>query len=1595
MSMDLTGIRNRNEYYTNHYFASIFEENASDTIKRWREAAQGTELRTPWALLREAGKRYFLIRGKQERRRSAAAHLEAVTGIAREILEALGYEAAGARPELAEIPNVGKVPVALEIRKENGAPLLWCILANSLDNVSFDDEEETETTDILSCSPLAADLREDREAPFQEEELLHSPMEELLGRLLYDLDESPRWIVLISESQMALVDRNKWNEKRFLVFDLDTIFGRNEESTLQAMAVLLHSESLCPKDGGCLLDVLDNNSHKHASGVSRDLKYALRQCIEILGNEVVRDMKERQKVQVYNRALAEELTLQCLRYMYRILFMLFIEAKSELGYAPMKAQTYESGYSFESLREICEQAEGDGEIDEDGDFLKTSLDKLFSLIYNGYPTKAVGLTDGEPLQGVFQVDQLKAHIFDPERTALIEKAHLRNGALLKIINLMSLSRGGKGQRRGRISYSNLGVNQLGAVYEALLSYRGFFAEEDLYEVKRAGDKVDELDVGYFIPLRDLEQYSEDERVRNEDGTLRVHPKGEFIYRLAGREREKSASYYTPEVLTRCLVKYALKELLEGKTADEILNLTICEPAMGSAAFLNEAVSQLAEAYLERKQKETGSSISHEQRQQELQKVKMYIADRNVYGIDLNPTAVELAEVSLWLNTIYQGGYVPWFRTQIVNGNSLIGARRQCYTLDQAMAEGPKAWYNSAPERVVPGKKRSLIKQQVYHFLLGDPGMCAYTDKVIKELEPEKIAAIKKWNKAFTKPLNDSEADDVLRLCNQIDALWEAHTQLRAEIKEKTTDPLSVWGQEQDKAHQPSTIRDKDRIYENLYLSKGGSNASPYARLKAVMDYWCALWFWPIDKANELPNRMEFLWDVKMMLGLDVVDTSRDKGRGVGQMSLFDDIEMDSYGRELAERYGKFGAVNLDLLRGTGKDVEPGTMASRLRIANQVAGQQHFFHWELEFSDEFEERGGFDLVVGNPPWILLGWNEQAVIGDTQPQFIIKDLSASETAEVRTDALKDPKTYSEYLSEYASMSGQQSFMNAAQNYALLKGMKTNLFKCFLPQAWEFGGKDGIIAYVHPDGVYDDPKGGILRAVLYPKLRRHFQFTNEYKLFEGVDHHTSFSLNVYRNSSSRTFDTIGNLFGTETIEECYDTSIKGAVPGIKDENGNWNLHGHPDRLIRVGERELKLFAKLFDGNDNWHTARLPVLHTSQLLRALSTFTTHKIISDTHRCFGSIMLNETNAQAEKTIVRKVAFPTTQNDAIYQGPHILNGNPLFKCSRSICVFNGDYDVIDLTSIGENYLPRCNYKPFCSQEQFRAKIQRTPWGNLYTSNYRVVSREMANQSGERTLISAIYPPDVGHIYTLYGLCFEQEKLTPLIAGLFASLPYDFLFKATGKGHINNDTTSKLPIVEEEFFSSKISHRSLMLNCLTVFYAPLWKNCFDSDFCEDGWTKSNIRLDPARFSTLAPTWTWETPLRTDYERRQALVEIDVLTAMALGMTLDQLKTIYRIQFPVLQSYEADTWYDANGRIAFTNNRGLTGVGYQSSEKKEWERIKDAPAGKKFYRTITDDTQPGGPVQRTIEYVAPFDRCDREQDYETAWKFFAEKYGKERQ
>ena len=1033
MSIDLTGITNKNEYYTNHYFSTVFEENTSAAISGWNTAArESEEVRTPWSLLRQNARQYYAAHDKFVRSSVNLQVLANIKMLADNYLKSLGYPEA--KPEVVTVDESLSVPIYLEMTKSNGAPLLWVLLSAS---------KESDAGIMESFVFNAGDIDDDAAGALNKGFFGELANEDLVTKILFGSAEPPRFIMLIGMNQIALIDRNKWNEKRYLQFELEEIFSRLENTTLQAMAVLLHKDSLCPDDGKILLDELDEQSQKNASGVSQDLKYALREGIELLGNEVLYDMKTRLGRDLDAEPVdAGQLTLECLRYMYRMLFVLFIESRLELGYAPIKAQSYYSGYSLESLRDIVDNIRDDVNEVGDGYYLHETLAKLYELIYNGYPKTEDELkkvTGSDSLHDMFLIAPLKAHIFDPEYTKMITAAKLRNSCMLRIIDLMSLTRatGRKNSRRGRISYANLGINQMGAVYEALLSYRGFIAEHDLYEVKRAGDSFNELDVGYFVSESELDQYTEDERVRYEHGEkkgkLRMYEKGTFIYRLAGREREKSASYYTPEVLTKCLVKYALKELLEGKTADEILKLTICEPAMGSAAFLNEAINQLAEAYISRKEKETGEIISYEKRFNELQKVKMFIADRNVYGIDLNPVAVELAEVSLWLNTIYEGGFVPWFGTQLVNGNSLIGARRQVYRIESAQSTSKgMRWYELEPERVPLGTKR-MPKKQVYHFLLGDPGMCSYSDKVIKQLEPANIKAMKDWNKKFTSPVTDDDIVTLLRLSAAIDKLWEAQIRLRKEVDAKTQDSLSIFGYTDDAEDSHTTIRQKDKIFSELYKSEHMKNAGPYARLKFAMDYWCALWFWPIDKADLLPTRSEFLFDMGLILEgtMESVNVT-DSVKG-GQLSLFP-TEMEQLALDIIDTYGTDTIVDIPRLR---RDYP------RLDLAARIAEQNKFMHWELEFADLFAERGGFDLIIGNPPWIKIIWEEFGVLSDANPVFSVKKLTASQVANARKSELDNAITRGKYIDEYIVISGQQNFLRANQNYKCLQG-GVNLYK-----------------------------------------------------------------------------------------------------------------------------------------------------------------------------------------------------------------------------------------------------------------------------------------------------------------------------------------------------------------------------------------------------------------------------------------------------------------------------------------------------------------------------------------------------------------------
>jgi hypothetical protein len=745
-----------------------------------------------------------------------------------------------------------------------------------------------------------------------------------------------------------------------------------------------------------------------------------------------------------------------------------------------------------------------------------------------------------------------------------------------------------------------------------------------------------------------------------------------------------------------------------------------------------------------------------------------------------------------------------------------------------------------------------------------------------------------------------------------------------------------------------------------------------------MDFWCALWFWPIDDADKLPNRSDFLFCIEFILDNSVIKTSSPNYKHETYAKDLESITRNDEG--LTKNIFN---LPLNVLQSVSID-ELCSLDPALTVARKVAREQHFFQWDLDFANLFKKNGGFDLIIGNPPWIKLGWEEKWVLSEKNPIFVVRDFDATKikTSQERTNALKDKTTYAAYFSEYQTMKGSLNFLSANQNYPDLKGQTPNLYKCFLPQAWLYQKEDGISAFVHPDGIYDASNGGAFRKKLYSRLRKHFQFTNEELLFSDVGDHKRFSLNVYGAPKSEiSFQSINNLYVTNTIDQSYgsSSSISSIDEGIKDSNDNWNTSGYPKRILNIKKDELSLFAKLYDGNEIWEEAKLANIHNSDLFSVLKCFAKQKTLkSENIQIFYSTLWSETADQKNGIIKNNSHFPKSALDMIVSGPNFNVSSPLSKCARRLCIVNSDYESIDLTKIPLDYLPRCKYAPALSDDEYVKKTPDTQWGDKYIDDYRIFVRRMVALGNVRTLISAIAAPKIGHINVVFGIRLDNKIDLVMLQGLMSSLPLDFFIRTANKDGIDRNFIQGFPFFKK---NNNILVRSLLLNCITSHYCSLFSEVWDDGFKSISWTKEDPRLDNSKFSNLTGTFTWDTPLRTDYERRQALIELDVLVAKLLGMTLEELKLIYRIYFYVMKSNEEDTFYDRNGRIVFTG-ASLSGLGYSRSE---WNEIKDKTSGT-FTRTIEDDTLSGGKVKRYIEYVAPFDRCDREKDYEIAWKFF---------
>jgi hypothetical protein len=1711
------GIANENEFYSHHYLAEVFKGDIKSRLDAW-EAAEAAHPgqdahRAPPKRLQACAQKWFSLRGQVQRTRAGAEgdadRWALFTQIQGGLLQALGYDAPAKLPARQEWAPGQAIPV-------------WQVQGAKLAVIPAY-QPGAEDEDLLDHQLQALHFGGDGVPS-----LLHNETwADMLSAAVFGTEAPPRYVVLAGLDHWLLLDRYKWPNNRALRFDWADILDRKDADTLKACAALLHKDCLAPGEGNSLLQSLDENAHKHAFGVSEDLKFALRKAIELLGNEAARQLDEQasgSKKSVYSgqyKLDPGELSLECLRMVYRLLFMFYIEARPELGYVPIaKSEVYLKGYSLESLRDLEMQPLNTPHT-RDGVYFEATLRRLFKLVSQGCGlVEPVQTSLGSSVAGAkdtFAMAPLDSRLFDDSTLPLLAKVRFPNHVWQAIIHLMSLTRGqGKGRRSGRVSYQLLSINQLGAVYEALLSYRGFFAAEDLYEVKPAPKKgraataeseddgdsegsdttadeapsggrgrahgdseADKLENAWFVPASRLSEYHEEERVYdiNDAGhrVLRKHTKGSFIYRLAGRDRQKSASYYTPQVLTQCLVKYALKELLDEKNgrvkkADDILTLTVCEPAMGSAAFLNEAVNQLADAYLERKQAEAGKRIPHDQYPQELQKVRMVLADRNVFGVDLNPVAVELAEVSLWLNAIYgeADGHgrplparVPWFGYQLFAGNSLIGARAQVYPPGKLLKGAKPAWHEEPPRPVTLQLPRQ--PDEIWHFLLPDPGMADYADKDAKKLYFDDFERLKKWRKAFHAPLAHHEVARLQQLSTKVQELWDEHTRALVRDRARTEDPVDVWPHRKGAAGEvsgPVSRAQKEAIRRQGLLNEDGDLATPFRRLKLVMDYWCALWFWPITQSNTLPSREAWWMEVGAILEGNVVDIAQQPELDLQPTApqapqvlvpevqpTFDGFETQLPLTQAADQpnlHDRFGQLRISRLR---------EHFPRVPVVETLAASRRFMHWPLCFADVLLQRGGFDLILGNPPWLKVEWNEAGVLGEFNPLFAIRNFSATELTKKRDEAFeRHAGLQVAWTGELEEAEGAQNFLNAVQNYPLLKGVQTNLYKCFMPIAWGLGSPNGVAGLLHPEGPYDDPKGGVLREALYRRLRSHFGFVNELQLFAEVDHHTKYSVNIYGGQRAAPgFDQLANLFSPATVDACYQHDGIGMVGGYKNEAGQWNTAGHAQRIVRVDDAALQVFAQLYDEPGTpARRARLPALHAQTLNSVLAKLAAwpRRLADLGDDYFSTVMFDETYAQRDGTITRRTTtddgFPATPADWVLSGPHFFLANPYNKTPRKVCTANGHYDILDLQTLPDDYLPRTNYQPMADTAEYARRTPRVPWagreravwchwdqltdeeksmrpdlygervavarlyGRLVTSYFRLVNREMLATSGERTLHVAVVPPGVANVHTVMQTAFASTAQLLAFLASSVALPIDFHVKSMGVGHANKSLLSQLPLLTD---MPGAYARVLALNCLSTHYAPLWDESYDLVFADQQWSQpENPRLPQEYWQSITSAWTWGCALRSDYARRMALVEIDVLVAQALGLTLDELLLIYRVQFPVMQGYERDTWYDIDGRIVFTNSKGLIGVGLPRKGAAKtpktrirtpdgivregnlgWEDLyKDGhwllPDGTVVTQLVTDDTLPGGP--RTVErrYVAPFARANRENDYRIAWTFF---------
>ena len=633
----------------------------------------------------------------------------------------------------------------------------------------------------------------------------------------FALDQNQtRWAIVAAGERLRLYRKGGSVARQYLEVAFTPLFDGDRTDEWTAFWGLFRYDAFVPDpaSGKCLLDRVLEESQRHAARIADDLRENIVLAVEAFIQGVLDEPANKGLFDRNDPQALQQIFEETLYFLYRLLFVLYAESRDllPLGESP----AYRDTYSLEHLRAMAEQP-----IHPD-DYHKTyyieSLRTLFSMLRAGFPA-----ADRPQAATPFRIPAFNGQLFDSVRTALLDRCRIGDRAMREVIRELSLSRPRRrNERRERYSYADLGVDQLGSIYEGLLVFEPMIVQEETVVTKVKGEErlltrvqADEHNLGFI------------------EGSERQP--GSFVLRVWGGRRKGSGSYYTPQEITAFLVKEALEPLVEPiiagcaerdargrprRSPDEILDLKVCDPAMGSAAFLVQACRYLAEAY-GRARIAAGADEDGRISQEELARFKRRIAERCLYGVDLNPMAVELAKVSLWLETLSGDRPLTFLDAHLRCGNALVGAPLRDgagalsierilsipdAALEEVSKEATKAQKVAARERIKRNREQ------------------------VKRIQQQRVGQLR---------LPGEEAFDIYAFEAALADTLERRLELEISDEGKSA------------ADAVQLVHAKQHMLTNLERSP----ASRYRRAKLVLDLWCAIWFWH-EAGSLMPDGQE-------------------------------------------------------------------------------------------------------------------------------------------------------------------------------------------------------------------------------------------------------------------------------------------------------------------------------------------------------------------------------------------------------------------------------------------------------------------------------------------------------------------------------------------------------------------------------------------------------------------------------------------------------------------------------------------------------------------------------------------------------------------